>query len=83
MKMKGHGSFSRLIFLNKVTVLTSIMNCLLAFILMSIKDYLFEKSTFILSILESLNIGLFTFVVFNTILYTMIFYKIVNSDNSN
>lgn len=79
-KMKKHGSFSRLIYLNKRTVLASVINCILSFSLSISKEILFKSNIFLLKITESLNVGIFVFVVSNTLIFTVIFYRIIISD---
>lgn len=78
--MKTHKSFSRLISLNKTTVISSMVNCFLAFITSSSKEYLEEHFIFILKLLESSTFGLFCFVLTSSFIFTLIFYKIVLND---
>ncbi|WP_318345250.1 hypothetical protein [Flagellimonas baculiformis] len=78
--MKTHKSFSRLISLNKTTVISSMVNCFLAFITSSSKEYLEEHFIFILKILESSTFGLFCFVLTSSFIFTLIFYKIILND---
>lgn len=82
-KMKKHGSFTKLIFLNKITVLTSIINCCLSFFLSFSVDIICNKSNILLKILTSLNFSLLSFVLINTLLFTVLFYQIIISDEKN
>ncbi len=79
-KMKKHGSFLKLIYLNKLIVLTSIINCILSFFLFFSMKLICEKSEKILKILTSLNFSLLSFVLINTLLFTILFYQIIISD---
>lgn len=82
-KMKSHGSFKRLILLNKLTVLTSIINCIYSLILsFSVKIIEIKNFTF-LKVLTTLNVGMFSFVIVNTLLFTIIFYRIILEDENN
>jgi|SRR5690554_609171 len=78
--MKSHGSFTRLISLNKRTVLASIINCIFSFSLSLFKESLSKIDISVLKILESLNVGIFLFVIINTLIFTLIFYRIIISD---
>lgn len=82
-KMKKHGSFLKLIYLNKLIVLTSIINCILSFFLFFSMKLICEKSKKILQILTSLNFSLLSFVLINTLLFTILFYQIIISDEEN
>lgn len=82
-KMKKHGSFKRLILLNKVTVITSIINCIYSLFLLFTKEILENKSLTALKIFSSINIGIFTYVILNTMIFTIIFYKIILEDEKN
>ena len=82
-KMKKHGSFLKLIYLNKTTVLVSLINCILSFFLyfgMKLKS---EKSENLLNFLSSLNFSLLSFVLINTLLFTLLFYPIIITDEKN
>lgn len=79
-KMKSHGSFKRLILLNKLTVLTSIINCIYSLILSFTTNLIEIKSLTLLKLAITLNIGIFSFVIVNTLLFTIIFYKIILED---
>lgn len=82
-KMKKHGSFLKLIYLNKTTVLVSLINCILSFFLyfgMKLKS---EKSENLLNFLSSLNFSLLSFVLINTLLFTLLFYQIIITDEKN
>lgn len=82
-KMKSHGSFKRLILLNKLTVLTSIINCIYSLILSFTTKLIEIKSLTLLKIATIINIGIFTFVIVNTLLFTIIFYRIILEDEKN
>jgi hypothetical protein len=82
-KMKSHGSFKRLILLNKLTVLTSIINCIYSLILSFTTNLIKIKSLTLLKISTTINIGIFTFVIVNTLLFTIIFYRIILEDENN
>lgn len=82
-KMKSHGSFKRLILLNKLTVLTSIINCIYSLILSFTTNLIEIKSLNLLKLATTINIGLFSFVIVNTFLFTIIFYKIILEDEKN
>lgn len=82
-KMKSHGSFKRLILLNKMTVLTSIINCIYSLILSFSVKIIEIKSFTLLKILTTLNVGIFSFVIVNTLLFTIIFYRIILEDENN
>lgn len=79
-KMKRHGSFERLILLNKLIVLTSIINCIYSLILSFTTCLIEIKSLTLLKITTTINIGIFTFVIINTLLFTIIFYRIILED---
>jgi hypothetical protein len=79
-KMKNHGSFKRLILLNKLTVLTSIINCIYSLILLFITKISETTNLIVLKIATTINIGLFSFVIMNTLFFTIIFYKIILED---
>ena len=80
IKMKNHGSFKRLILLNKLTVITSIINCIYSLILAFTKTIIETKSHILLKILTTINLGVFTFVIINTLIFTIIFYRIILED---
>lgn len=82
-KMKKHGSFKRLILLNKLTVITSIINCIYSLLLLFAKENLENKSLTALKIFSSINVGIFTFVIINTMIFTIIFYRIILEDEKN
>lgn len=82
-KMKSHGSFKRLILLNKLTVLTSIINCIYSLILSFTTKLIEVKSLTLLKIATTINIGIFSFVIVNTLLFTIIFYRIILEDEKN
>lgn len=82
-KMKKHGSFVKLIYLNKITVLASIINCILSFFLYFCLNLISNKSELLLKILTCLNLSLLTFVLTNTFLFTILFYQIIISDEKN
>lgn len=82
-KMKNHGSFKRLILLNKLTVLTSIINCIYSLILAFSIKLIEIKSLTLLKIATTINIGIFSFVIVNTFLFTIIFYRIILEDENN
>lgn len=82
-KMKSHGSFKRLILLNKLTVLTSIINCIYSLILSFTINLIELKSLILLKLATTINIGIFSFVIVNTLLFTIIFYKIILEDEKN
>jgi len=82
-KMKKHGSFKRLILLNKLTVITSIINCICSLLLLFAKENLENKSLTALKIFSSINVGIFTFVIINTMIFTIIFYRIILEDEKN
>ncbi|EOG6896941.1 MULTISPECIES: hypothetical protein [unclassified Flavobacterium] len=82
-KMKSHGSFKRLILLNKLTVLTSILNCIYSLILSFTTKLIEVKSLTLLKIATTINIGIFSFVIVNTLLFTIIFYRIILEDEKN
>ena len=79
-KLKKHGSFKRLVLLNKRTVLSSIIICVFSFLLSIFKEDLFKINIDILKTLESINAGVFSFVVVNTLIFTLIFYRIIIAD---
>lgn len=83
IKMKNHGSFKRLILLNKLTVITSIINCIYSLILSFTKTIIETKSHILLKILTTINLGIFTFVIINTLIFTIIFYRIILEDEKN
>jgi len=82
-KMKNHGSFKRLILLNKSTVLTSIINCIYSLILAFSIELIEIKSLILLKIATTINVGIFSFVLVNTFLFTIIFYRIILEDENN
>lgn len=82
-KMKKHGSFKRLILLNKLIVITSIINCIYSLLLLFAKENLENKSLTALKIFSSINVGIFTFVIINTMIFTIIFYRIILEDEKN
>lgn len=82
-KMKKHGSFKRLILLNKLIVITSIINCIYSLLLLFAKENLENKSLTPLKIFSSINVGIFTFVIINTMIFTIIFYRIILEDEKN
>jgi hypothetical protein len=82
-KMKSHGSFKRLILLNKLTVLTSIINCIYSLILSFTTKLIEVKSLTLLKMATTINIGIFSFVIVNTLLFTIIFYRIILEDEKN
>jgi len=82
-KMKKHGSFLKLIYLNKTTVLVSIINCILSFFLYFGMKLISDKSENLLNFLSSLNFSLLSFVLINTLLFTLLFYQIIITDEKN
>ncbi len=78
--MKVHGSYNRLINFNKTTVISAILNCILSLILSFCPKLINEISTDFFSVLAVLNFGIFGCVIVNTILFTLLFYKIILKD---
>lgn len=81
IQMKNHGSFHRLVSLNKITVLSSIISCIFSFLIGVTKEILEFKFIELLKILACLNAALFGFVILNTLIFTLIFYRIINNDS--
>lgn len=75
--MKKHGSFRRLVIFNKTTVISAIINCCLSIFLYFTASTILNESKFILKLLASINIGLLSFVIFNSLYFTIIFYRII------
>ncbi|MCV9931812.1 hypothetical protein OIU80_05905 [Flavobacterium sp. LS1R47] len=78
--MKRHGSYNRLINFNKATVISALITCALSLLISfctSIINLVFPE---MLNFLASVNLGIFVSVVVNTLLFTLIFYKIVIAD---
>lgn len=76
-RMKLHGSYSRLITFNKFTVISAIVACVLSLLLT------FCSSSINVSVVitfASLNLGIFISLLVNTVIFTLIFYKIVIAD---
>lgn len=82
-KMKKHGSFLKLIYLNKVTVLASIINCIISFSLLFGMNLISEKNQDLFKTLTSINFSLLSFVLINTLLFTILFYQIIIVDEKN
>lgn len=78
--MKLHGSYNRLINFNKITVLSAILTCTLSLIITFASPVIITLSEDIFKILVVLNFGMFGFVLINTVIFTLIFYKIVIAD---
>ncbi|UZH56335.1 hypothetical protein JRG66_05580 [Salinimicrobium tongyeongense] len=78
--MKQHGSFVRLIRLNKMTVTLAIITSFYSLILLLGLEIIREKSCEVLIFMTSVNLGLFTMVLANTLLFTLVFYRIIMSD---
>jgi hypothetical protein len=76
-RMKLHGSYKRLITLNKFTVISAIIACVLSFILTFSSAGI---NTTVINTLASINLGIFVSITVNTLLFTLIFYKIVIAD---
>ncbi len=80
-EMKRHGSFVRLIRLNKMTVTLAIITSFYSLILLLGLEIIREKSCEALIFMTSVNLGLFAMVLTNTLLFTLVFYKIIMSDH--
>lgn len=76
-KMKKHGSYARLIKLNKKIVLLSIICCLFSFSLATIPQELSSSNPQVFKILAITNIFLLTIILIDTFLFVLIFYKIL------
>ncbi len=79
-KMKAHGSYSRLINFNKSIVLLSGFVCLLSLFLSFCSELLKCKSELLLKLFATINLGAFIWVIVDTLIFTLIFYKILLSD---
>lgn len=79
-KMKAHGSYTRLINFNKNIVLLSGLVCLLSLFLSFCNELLKCRSELLLKVFSTINLGAFTWVIVDTLIFTLIFYKILLSD---
>nr|WP_199001728.1 hypothetical protein [Flavobacterium sp. ASV13] len=78
--MKRHGSYNRLIKFNKSTVLCAIITCVLSILLSFCPTGIravFNETFFFTA---TLNFGIFVSIIVNTLIFTLIFYKIVIAD---
>ncbi len=75
-EMKKHGSFKRLIHFNKTVILISAITTLIALFSIFIKDYL---ETYIRALIGSINLGFFIWTLTNTLIFVMIFFKIITT----
>lgn len=73
-KMREKQSYNRLIDFNKRVVISTLINALVSFILLFL-DQIFTCKT--LYIISSINIGIFLYVIINTMLFVLIFYNII------
>lgn len=77
--MKQHGSYRKLILFNKTIVIACISNCILSLALSFTQNLFISKCYELFEFATILNIGIFTVALFNTIIFTLIFYKILIS----
>ena len=82
-RMKKHGGYKRLLLINKRIVVASIINCSFSLLLLITKKIIEIKSLVLLKFVGSINIGIFTFIIIETLIFTMIFYKIIIEDENN
>lgn len=75
--MKRHGSYNRLINFNKSTVISALITCVLSLLLTFCSSLI---SSEMLNFVASINLGIFVSIVVNTLLFTLIFYRIVIAD---
>lgn len=78
--MKRHGSYNRLINLNKTTVISAIICCVISLAICFCATQIKSFSTALFEFVSTINFGLFGCVIINSILFTLIFYKIVIND---
>ncbi|MDL2142240.1 hypothetical protein QQY79_06875 [Flavobacterium tructae] len=78
--MKRHGSYNRLINFNKSTVISALITCTLSLLLSFCSSVINLISPEMLNFVASLNLGIFAYIIINTLLFTLIFYKIVIAD---
>lgn len=78
--MKRHGSYSRLIKFNKSTVISAIITCTLSLLLSFCSTEIRVVSNEILFFIATLNFGIFMSIIVNTVIFTLIFYRIVIAD---
>ncbi|RBN51408.1 hypothetical protein [Flavobacterium psychrolimnae] len=78
--MKRHGSYSRLIKFNKSTVISAIITCTLSLFLSFCSTGIRVVSNEMLFFIATLNFGIFVSIIVNTVIFTLIFYRIVIAD---
>lgn len=78
--MKRHGSYNRLINFNKSTVISALITCTLSLLLSFSSSVIILISPETLDFVASVNFGIFVSIIVNTLLFTLIFYKIVIAD---
>jgi hypothetical protein len=79
--MKKHGSFKRLINYNKTIVLLSAIVCFLSLILLLSRDRLIaEQHIEFLECFGLINLFFFLWACFDTLVFVLIFYKIILSE---
>jgi hypothetical protein len=75
--MKRHGSYNRLINFNKSTVISALITCVLSLLLTFCSSLISPE---MLNYIASINLGIFTSIFVNTLIFTLIFYRIVIAD---
>lgn len=82
LTMKRHGSYKRLIKFNRRIIILSALVCLLSIVLGVILKNVSPPINNVLLLLCNINLFLFLWSVFDTIVFVLLFYKILLSDSS-
>ena len=80
LAMKSNESYGRLISFNKYTVLMAIINSLVSLVITTSFDQIKYFSDPLNTVIGILNFGLFCFVITNSILFTIVFYRILEEE---
>jgi hypothetical protein len=80
-EMRAFGSYNRLISFNKKIVVLSAIICLVSLILLLTREQLVKDSPDLLKWFSSVNFLLFMWTCFDTLIFILIFYKLISSEN--
>lgn len=80
IKMKKYGSYKRLITYNKAIVILCVVICLFSLVLNCTRNILNDHGFVYLALPSAINFALFLWSLINTIIFVLIFYRILILD---
>jgi len=83
LNMKNHGSYLRLIKFNKTIVILSAVVCILSLLIYFVNDKFEKVHGGYVKYSSLLNLFLFVWMLLDTLIFVLIFYKIILTDSKN